>query len=141
MRLTHGILEACRQLPSMADASHILKSVKPGKKTCHDCDVANIQRRAREPASNKSISDVRAGWSLDLFDMKDIASLGGHRYVFVFVCWKSRYVHVELGFRKSDALEALKSACARFGHCPRELSVDTHTSQNLSLRVFTSLLF
>ena len=118
------ILKSCELLPSMQPAADKLKDYKPGNKICHDCSVANIRRSAREPASTRHVENIKSGWSLDLFDMGELTSLGGSRYVFVFVVWKSRYVHVELGSRKSDALAALRRTCARLGYYPKELRSD-----------------
>ena len=122
---TKRIVEACSKLPSMEKASKALGKVDVDYDIkCHTCQVANITRTAREAQSTRLCECVEDGMSFDMYDLGEITTTGGNRYVFIFVVWESRFTVTQLRPKKSDALGAFIDACIQVGYYPKNVRSD-----------------
>ena len=89
---------------------------------CHMCQDAKAVRNANRQPSDNSPEGL---WSMDLFDVGDEhKSLGGFRYLTIFVVASSRYCVVVPHKRKSDAVDVFLRAVAIIGRSPTTLRRD-----------------
>ena len=110
LRLNHAVSPHKMAILSNSGARGIRAGLKPLAVKCHTCQHANCTRSNAAPAATTDSFDL----SFDLVDMSSIPTIGGMRYVTIFVHRKTRFVYTFLHERKDEFPGILDKLLARF---------------------------